>query len=682
MLLLADLVALVGGTVHSMVPGEAPRVATVLIRGERIEAVAPELELPEGVERRDVTGKHLVPGLIDAMVHFDADQDALFLAAGITAVRDVGSERVKSLIERFPEARDRTPGPALYTAGAILDGDPPSSASAVVLRDVGAVDSLLPILFEDQVDFVSVHAGLAPDVWRRVLELAHEREFCVWGPLPRGATLDEALALRQDGLLYLDALLPPEVDWKVVQAAGLEPAMEKLRGASMSLTPLLYPLASRFQDQRQAADLLRLLSPTYERWWLGELDGRLRRMDESVRTVGRRVIEKQGAAVKRLHELGVCLVPGSGAPHPWLFPGQAFHMELSLWEEAGVPAAEILRAATRGAAEAMGVTGARGGIAPGLVADLLCLGADPRDSVRALREPELVVVRGRVLERRQLDELLVALERRMDEERAALDAPIELEPPPTPEGALLLEGRVVNLALAQRVSEERFRVVRLPDGRSVYSGRTGYPRAKDETPREMVVEQTTDAQGRLESFRVELHDGEHELRCEGTWTAESMHMRRFLDETALDKKTFDQRPACLDLASVTTLLILGQRDLDRPFPVLTMHESLEPEPATWAMELDDKGDHQIRTHMGRLAFRLDEFGAPELSRSAVGTGIVETRKLEASAFGGPGLQLPASKRARIEALRAAAAARNAEEEAGGAGADDPEGDGAAEGGGG
>lgn len=682
--LLADLVALVGGTVHSMVPGEEPRVATVLVRGERIEAVAPDLELPADVERIEVTGKHVVPGLIDGMVHFDAEQDALFVASGVTAVRDVGAERVKSLVERFPEARDRTPGPALYTAGAILDGDPPASTSAVVLRDVNAVDSLLPILFEDQVDFVSIHHGLTPEVWRRVLELAHEREYRVWGPLPRGVPLDDALALHQDGIFYLDALLPAEVDWKVVQAAGLEPAIEKLKAGRTAVTPLLYPLASRFLDQREGVELLRLLAPTYERWWLGELDTRLRRMDDAVRTVGGRVVEKQRAAVRRLHEVGVRLVPGSGAPHPWLFPGQSFHLELSEWEHAGIPPAEILRAATRGSAEAMGVTAARGAIAPGLVADLLCVAADPRETVRALREPELVVVRGRVLDRRELDEMLRALNDRLDAERAALDAPIELAAPPTPEGgAVLLEGRVVNLALGQRISEERYRVIRLENGRTLFSGRTGYPRAKEETTREMLVEQTTDDAGRLESFRVALQDGEHQLRCEGAWTAESLHLRRYLDDTSLDTKTFDHRPACLDLASVTTLLILAQRDLDRPFPVLILHESLEPEAATWLMELDDKGDHQVRTHMGRLAFRLDELGAPELSRSAVGTGIVETRKLESNAFGGPGLPLPASKRARIEALRAAAEAttgQGEEQDAGGDATEEPPKDGTQTGG--
>ena len=662
MLLLADLVALVGGTVHSMVPGEAPRLATVLVRGERIEAVAPGLELPPGAERHDVTGKHVVPGLIDGMVHFDADHDALYVAAGITAVRDVGSERVKTLVERFPEARDRTPGPTLYTGGAILDGDPPGSTGAVVLRDPAAADSLLPILFEDQIDFVSIHDGLLPAVWSRVIQLAHEREHAVWGPLPERVTLAQALEAGQDGLLYLDALLPPEVDWKVVQPAALEPAIEALAAGSTAVTPLIHPLASRFLDQREVTGVVRMLSPTYERWWLGELDTRLSRMSDAARTVGTRVVEKQRAALARLHEEGIELVPGSGAPHPWLFPGQAFHLELSEWERAGIPPADVLRAATRGAASAMGVQRARGSIVPGLVADLLVVGGDPREGVAVLREPELVVLRGRVLERADLDDLLASLGKRLEAERAALDAPIALEPPPTPEGALVLEARVENLALARRLSEERVRVVRRPDGRTTYSGRTGYPRTAQESRREMVVQQTTDPEGRLESFRVELQDGEHRLAAEGLWSDGSVRLRRFLDETPLDTKTFDQRPVCLDLASATSLLILAQRDLDRPFPVLTLHESLEPEAATWAMELDDKGDHQVRTHLGRLAFRLDASGMVELARMAIGSGIVETRLTEADAFGGPGLPLPASKRARIDALRAEAATREASSE--------------------
>src|SRR5262245_24355683 len=131
----AEHVALVGGTVHTLEPGAEPAVANLLLSDGRIEAVlAPDVALPESARRIDVAGKHVVPGLIDGMVYFDPGQDALYVAAGVTTIRDLGADPVRALMAREPPARDRVPGPFLLTAGAVIDGDPPSSSEAVILR--------------------------------------------------------------------------------------------------------------------------------------------------------------------------------------------------------------------------------------------------------------------------------------------------------------------------------------------------------------------------------------------------------------------------------------------------------------------------------------------------------------------------------------------------------------------
>ena len=56
---------------------------------------------------------------------------------------------MRLLLERREERRDRALGPVLLTAGALLDGDPPGSAEAAVLRTPESVDALVPILVED-----------------------------------------------------------------------------------------------------------------------------------------------------------------------------------------------------------------------------------------------------------------------------------------------------------------------------------------------------------------------------------------------------------------------------------------------------------------------------------------------------------------------------------------------------
>jgi hypothetical protein len=75
-----------------------------------------------------------------------------------------------------------------------------------------------------------------------------------------------------------------------------------------------------------------------------------------------------------------------------------------------------------------------------------------------------------------------------------------------------------------------------------------------------------------------------------------------------------------------------------------LHPGFDPEPVHWRTELDDHGDHQVRTNLGFKAFRLDEQGALEFAMTKQGSGFVRTRKLAASAFGGAGLPLPEAKR--------------------------------------
>ncbi|TAJ21272.1 MAG: hypothetical protein EPO68_05015, partial [Planctomycetota bacterium] len=80
----AEILLLRGATVHIGAPGEPPAVRDVQIEGGRIRRVEPNLVAPTGARVIELAGAHIVPGLIDAMVSFDPDHDALYLDAGVT----------------------------------------------------------------------------------------------------------------------------------------------------------------------------------------------------------------------------------------------------------------------------------------------------------------------------------------------------------------------------------------------------------------------------------------------------------------------------------------------------------------------------------------------------------------------------------------------------------------------
>ena len=640
--------ALVGGVVHTMVPGEEPATQTILLAGDRIVAVGPDLALPQGVEVLELSGRHIVPGLIDAMVGFDPDHDALYLRAGVTLVRDIGSARVRNLALRETQARDAAPGPALLTPGAPLDGDPPSTPEAAILRDVSAAEVLLPIVLSDGPDYLSTLRGLSPDVFGTVLSFAAEHDLDVWGPVPLALLTEEALELGQRGFTFLDSLLAPGMTWDDLGPVASGALAQALGSAGARLVPALEASSLRLTDPRQAQgalDALGLLAPSYAQWWNQEAETRVPRLTPEVLAEGRRQVAAATEFFLAAHRSGVQLVPGSGAPNPWLLPGNSLHAELARWVEAGLAPDVVLDLATRGAAEALGQGQIRGRVQPGFVADLVVVEGDPRQDLGVLVDPELVVLRGRALAREELEEALRGVLEARNAERSLLHAPIPVDEPPVSDGAqVVLSGHVENWAVGQRVAAERFHVERFPDGLTRYVARIVEPARQGIGAREMLVRQDVRA-GRLVEFTVVASDGQHQLKVEGIWTAETMRIRRLYDGILQDGvMTTGERIVTLDAGTVTSFLILAQKPRVGTFSVLTLHEGLTPELVHWELAITPDGDFQVGTPTGPLAFRLDERGAPTRSRRVIGRGTLDGNLLEADTRGGPGHVLPRATR--------------------------------------
>lgn len=630
-----------GGTLHTQMPGEAPRVADLLVVDGRIRALGAEAASASDPEVLDVTGKHLVPGLIDALVNFDPEHDALYLAHGVTLVRDVGGEHIALTQERAPERRARVPGPTLLTAGAALDGDPPASASAVVLRNPDAATSYLPILFEENVDFLAVLPGLAEDTWKRVLELAHQKGLTVFGPRPAQRTLAEAVRIGQDGFHTLDSLLPPGVFWNAVGELQLDEAVAELARARRPLVPLLRASALRLEDQ--AADPARaalagLLAPAYEAWWRAELSQRRPFLDEERRALGELVVRRQVELLKELHQAGARLVPGSGAPQPWLIPGLALHQELAEWVAAGVPPAEVLALATRGASEALGLAGERGTLQPGAWADVLVLDQDPRADLTHLFDPAWVLVRGQPVERAGLQARLEALAQHQAARRVESEQALEVGPPPqAEEGAVLLEGTVEHVSYGLRLALERYRVVRLNADTLLVTSRVGYPAGAGGGARELTLEQFV-RKGRLVQLHATLSEGGKLLEHDGLWTANSWRMQTRLDgQTVSTPAPIREQPACVDSGSIAGLLLLAQLAPAESVPVVVLHPGFDAEPVRWRIERDEEGAFRVRTHLGLKLFHLDEKGGLVHAWSKVGAGLLEAHGRASEAFGGAGL---------------------------------------------
>jgi len=105
--------------------------AAVLIEGNRIKRVAVgKIDYPPDARLIDASGKTVLPGLIDNHVHYRDLLGELFLAHGVTSVRDLGNPLEWILAQRDGIAQGKIVGPRIFVAGGGFYGSATSRIPA------------------------------------------------------------------------------------------------------------------------------------------------------------------------------------------------------------------------------------------------------------------------------------------------------------------------------------------------------------------------------------------------------------------------------------------------------------------------------------------------------------------------------------------------------------------------
>ncbi len=643
--LFLEKIALVGALVHTLEPATEPGPAAVIIEADRIAAVVPPGDPSlAGLRTIDLSGTHLVPGLIDAYVNFDADHDRLYLSHGITLVRDVGADLTQMIAERDSLARNRNPGPSLLIAGAVLDGPNPATRSAIVLASrEEAVDKLSRLLELGPIDFFSFHLGLPEPAWRATIEFAHrqQRPLQVWGPLPRGVSLDAALAGRQDGLFHLDALLPEGRTWETVLDSELRAVVEKLAKSELAVTPTLAAYAQRLVPPRKDLPELAYLSPITVAQWLGDAAQREQLYNKSPELLERgiKAFARQSALVAELHRAGVRIVPGSAAGQmPWLLPGEALVNELKLLVRAGIPSADVLRLATEAGARHLGfVEQQHGSIRAGKTANLVALDTDPREDLACFARPRQVWTRGRGIGAAELRTLRDSLAQRQKELQKLSFAPLEIASPQLPPGELVLSGLCETTFANQRLRGERWAVVRAIDGGLYYCARIlSFGTAS--TADTLVTLQQKVLDNQLVELKFEVQSGPRVVTLEGELAAGTLNLQQRLNGVFQKSVRIRERMLFLDTGSVTADLILGQHGRAGAFKALFL-EDFEPAKGDYSLSVQPNGERWLEAPLGKRIVEYAVDGSVAKVLRQQGNGLVLTKGLSAEVSGEPSARL-------------------------------------------
>lgn len=412
---------------------------TLRIAGERIVSVTPAGEpLPDVPADAHVIageGLYVMPGLSDMHVHYVHPESfgPLFLANGVTFVRDTGADTETIVALRDELAAGDATGPEMICTGAIVDGPQPfwpfSEACATPEDGMRAVAKLA----EAGVDQIKVYTGLPPDVFRVVVEEAHRRGLPVTGHVPMDVPLEVAFEVGMDcnehltgfgielhelenGAFTGEGMARFAIDWSDGWLAHAELPDEPLdrlaeravaSGMVQSPTLIVMERISRLKDPALREDpLLEYVPKFLLDAWSPERDFRFQRLTDDDIAKQRRAHMQARTLLHRLWVKGARIVSGTDLANPFLVAGFSLLEELELYAACGLPPAAVLRTTTIEAAKLAGRLDSQGTVEAGKTASLILLSRNPLEDVSHLRSLEGVFLRGRFMDRAALDGLL------------------------------------------------------------------------------------------------------------------------------------------------------------------------------------------------------------------------------------------------------------------------------------
>jgi imidazolonepropionase-like amidohydrolase len=437
------ITALVGAVVWDGTGAPPIADAVVVMEKGTIAGVGPRegTPIPEGATVVDVSGRYIVPGLIDPHIHFfqsaglytrpdivdlratrpyedDARQirDALdatfrrYLVSGVTAVVDVGGPLWNFEVRERANATLLAPrvaasGPLISTVDRpqldlgdppIIRAESPEHARELVRQQLDLGTDFIKIWF---ILPASKDPNENIDLIRATIDEAHAGGVRVF---VHATELETARVALQEGT---DVLVHSVVDEPVDEAFVAQIAAD---GALLTTTLVVFEGYAEVLGQ--AVDLMdverRYGDPVVMRSW-GEMAAvgedvlppdkaaaRVERLNQRMPTAQ--------ANLKTLWDAGIPVSAGTDAGNIGTLHGPSIHRELELMVQAGLTPEQVLTAVTRNAAMVFDADPQMGTLEPGKLADLLVLDADPLADVAHLQQLRYVVKGGAVIDAARL----------------------------------------------------------------------------------------------------------------------------------------------------------------------------------------------------------------------------------------------------------------------------------------
>jgi len=369
----------------------------LLVEGKTIADVVELTALPADTPLQRYAGCTLLPGLIDTHMHFMRWQGPVFLAYGVTTVRDTGND-----LQWILQCREEWPHqtwPRILCLGPLLDGTPPGHA--LVARAIADTDSAVTAVRETaaaEVDGIKLYASIAAEWIAPMVDASHAAGLKVsMHCLPHGVLVAGRSGV--DEFYHLDGILadiwpdhPPgwlhvwgDEDFPKTWDQQQRVADEIAEMGMMSTPTLAYwDSQSRIREVGPYAEELEYMPADLFQWSSAEPDS------PELGATWRRALEAAQKFQRLLLKRGVPILAGSDTPCGGILPGQSLWRELSLLVETGLSPLSALRSATAAAADFLECP-ELGRLQKGRAADIAVVRGDVTLAIPDRPEIELVV---------------------------------------------------------------------------------------------------------------------------------------------------------------------------------------------------------------------------------------------------------------------------------------------------
>ena len=382
---------------------------TVVVFGDEIVSIRRDAP-PPGATVIDCAGGTLLPGLHDEHAHSSDWSGPLHLAAGVTRTRDPGNENdvLLRLTSRI-EAGEML-GPRIHRAGFLEGRTPFSARGGFVVDRLDVALEKVRWYADHGFSGIKIYNSMTPDWVKPIAAEAHRLGLRVSGHVPAFMTSERAVRDGYDEITHINQLMLSFVisekdDTRTpfrftalgerlgtldLQAEPFQRMLRLMKERGTALDPTLAIFTGLLLARPGKA-------PPNDAGWLDHVPAPVQRtrrqaiVDVKPEQYGayeasyRKLLE----VMRVLHREGIRLLPGTDD-----VAGFALHSELEQWVQAGIPNADVLRAATLGSARWFGVDQRSGSIARGKLADLVVVDGDPTKDIAAIRKVRLVMKGG------------------------------------------------------------------------------------------------------------------------------------------------------------------------------------------------------------------------------------------------------------------------------------------------